>query len=291
MSLSGKAGAVPDALLGRIIEEISPLNNLYREAVRAGRPPFEAVGYMWDIGEALRAAGVEEPYPVAERIQRESYITRDLITFSWRVRGYFPDRRTIKRRFGRVTRLTAFRLVFPLLEGDRYRVTRADERALVRLVNSGASLEEVRRETARMKQGRLPSAPARAGRPAGTDSFAALFEPRLAELESLLEGEAGRKAFAFLKPFSPGVLLAWNRLCLAFADDSFAPPEELPPLDGIPAGWAGLIEEMHSLASRGGTPLGRARRAVDRMDFVTMGKYVGILRDREKLLGYLERGR
>jgi hypothetical protein len=281
--------SVPDALVDRLIEEISPLNNLYREAVREGRQPFESIGYMWDIGEVLRSAGVEEPYPVAERIQRESYITRDLLTFSWRVRGYFTDRRSIKRRFGQISYLTAFRWAFPLLEGGRYRLSKAGERELVRLVNSDANLAEIKREVSRMKQGRLPATSSRESSPGGAGSFAAIYAQRLADLEMLMRQGSRQKLLRFLEPFTPEALLSWNKLCLAFADDSFAPPQSLPPLDGIPWEWADLIESMYVLASRGREARNRARRLVDRMDFVTMGNCVGILRDREKLEKHLER--
>lgn len=278
-----KADPVPDALVERLIDEITPLNNLYRQAVRERRPPYEGLGYNWDIGEALKQAGVDEPYPVAARIQEISYITSNLVTFSWRVRRYFPDRRTIKRRFGKAVRLSAFRWALPLMEGESYYLSRAQERELVRLINSDLPYSEMKHEIESFKQKKLPAKPSRDRKTHAPESFAVIFEQRLAELEAIMCSGSRSDIIRFRETFDPPVLLYWNKLCLAFTDEAFAPPGQSLPLQGLNLEWAELIDGMYEIVSEGRAARNRARRLIDRMDFVTMGNHVGILRDPGKL--------
>jgi hypothetical protein len=278
-----KTNTVPDALVERLVDEITPLNNLYRQAVRKHRPPYEVLGFNWDIGEALKQAGVDEPYPIAVRIQEVSYITRDLVTFSWRVRRYFTDRRTIKRRFGKVVRLSAFRWSLPLLEGGNYYLSRAKERELVRLVNSDLSYAEMKHEIDSFKQKKLPTKPSHDRKPHNPDSFAVIFERRLSELEAIMRSGSRSEILRFREIFDSPVLLYWNKLCLAFADEAFAPPGQSLSLQGLDLEWAELINGMYEIVSEGRVVRNRARRGINRMDFLTMGNYIGILRDPEKL--------
>lgn len=279
---------VPQELIRRLIEEIAPLNNIYRQAVREGKPFHVSMGYLWDIGDILMRAGVDRITPVASAIHARSYITSQLVAYSFRIRRYFTRRGTIKRRFGKVDSHDAFREAFPLLENERYRLSRAKEREVVRLLNSGKGRREIRREIARIKQERVPDRKKRDLRPHELDSFARLFDERFSELRALMERGSRRSIARFGARLGEEGLLFCNRLCLALADESFAPPRETPLLDDVDPRWSEFMRGMYEVASGDRASRNRARRRIDPMRFVTMGNYMDILRDAGKIEEHIE---
>ena len=276
------AQPIPDELIQRLIEEIAPLNNLYRQAVRERQPFHISFGYLWDIGDILQGAGVSKITPVASAIHERSYITRQLVVYSFRIRRYFTSRSTIKRRFGGVTSNAAFRSAFPLLENKRYRLSQSKERELVRLLNSGKGSKETMREIDMIKKARVPGRKRRDMRSHELDSFAQMFDEHFSELQELMERGSRQDITRFSRQLGAEVLLFCNRLCLSMADESFAPPEEIPPLDDIDSSWSGFVRGMYLVASGDRAVRNRARRRINPMYFITMGNYMDILRMKEK---------
>ncbi len=286
MTLTGPAA---EELVRRLIEEIAPLNNLYRQAVKEHQPCHISLGYLWDIGDILKEAGVEQITPLASAIHARSYITAQIVMYSFRMRRYFSQRGTIKRRFGKVASYAAFRDAFPLLENERYRLTRARERELVRLLNSGKGSAEIRREIAAIKKARVPDRKRRDMRPHELDSFVQMFDERYNELRGVMAKGSTRSISLFGRRLGAEVLLFCNRLCLSLADESFAPPEEMPPLDDIDPRWSAFIKGMYEVTSGDRVARNRARRRIKPMHFVTMGSYMDILRDERKIKEYSEK--
>lgn len=284
------AQPIPEELIQRLIEEIAPLNNLYRQAVRERQPFHVSFGYLWDIGDVLQEAGVSKITPIASAIHERSYITRQLVVYSYRIRRYFPSRATIKRRFGKVTSLAAFRDAFPLLENKHYRLSRAKERELIRLLNSGKESMEIRREIALIKKARVPGRKKRDMHLRELDSFVEMFDEHFNELQRLMERGSRQDMTQFSRQLGTEVLLFCNRLCLSLADESFAPPQEIPPLDDIDLSWSGFILGMYLAASGDRAVRNRARRRINPMHFVTMGNYMDILRDERKMKEHIEKG-
>lgn len=266
-----------------LIDELAPHNNLYRQAARERRPVHEALSHLWDMGEVLRAAGVESITAVASAIQERSYITYDLVSLAFRVRRYFPDRRTIRRRFGKVTSYGAFREAFPLLENERYRLPRARERELVRLLNSGRRGSELRPLIKAMKRDASPRRPRGVESRAEAEEFVALFHALLEEVEALLREGSRAEILRYARGLGPEALLHLNRQFLSLADESFAPPRQAPPLDDLDPRWRALIDGLSDISSQGKPARNRIRRAINPMLFVAMGNHMDTLRDEEKV--------
>lgn len=283
------AEPIPEELTRRLIDEIAPLNNLYRQAVKERRPCHVSLGYLWDIGDILLGAGVDQITPLASAIHARSYITAQIVMYSFRIRRYFPQRGTIKRRFSKLTSYAAFRDAFPLLENERYRLTRAKERELVRLLNSEKESREIRQEIAAMKKARVPERKKRDMRLHELDSFAEMFDERYSELQGVMNKGSRRSITLFGRQLGTEVLLFCNRLCLSLADESFSPPEEMPPLDGIDPRWSVFIKSMYDVVSGDKVARNRARRRIKPMHFVTMGNHMDILRDERKIREYVEK--
>lgn len=281
------SGAFSEERIRDLIDELAPHNNLYRQSVRERRPVHEALGHLWDMGEVLREGGVENISAVAAAIHERSYITYDLVSLAFRVRRYFPDRRTIKRRFGKVTSYGAFREAFPLLENERYRLPRARERELVRLLNSGRRGCELRPLIKAMKREPSP-ARARGGESrAEAEAFADLFQALFEEVEALLREGSRKEIIRYASRLGPEVLLHLNRQFLSLADESFAPPRHAPPLDDVDPRWRALVDSLLAVNAGGKAFRNRIRRAVNPMLFVAMGNHVDTLRDEDKIDDHL----
>lgn len=280
-----------EKFLSKLIEEITPLNNLYRLAVKNREPAHLAIGYLWDIGDILVKNGVQRIHPLAREIQERSYITANLLSYAFRVRRYFDDRKTIRRRFGKVPYYSIFREAFPLLENRRYRLTKKEERELLRLMNSGMQPKELRRRIAVLKQGKNPGKKRCERIFEELQSFADLFRNSLREMERLMENGSRRELYRFRESFTPEFLLFWNRLAIALADETFSLPPPPVPLNGAEEEWAGLVQAMHDIAWRGRPTRNRARRLIGSMEFLKMAGYVDVLRDGKKLDEYIKKRR
>ena len=275
--------------LEELIKEIAPLNNRYRMAVRNREPAHVVLGYLWDIGDVLLGYGVERLHPLAREIQEQSYITASLLSYAYRIRRYFKDRRTIKRNFGKVSNFSLFREAFPLLENPRYNLSRREKSELVRLLNSGADTGEISVRLAALKQRKRPRKNARSRHPEELGPFVPMFLERMRDLEEQMEKIPRKQLHAFRDSFPPDFLLYWNRLVMSLADENLTPPKEPPPLANVEESWASLVEAMYQIASGGKSARNRACRLLSPMEFLRMADYVDILRDEGKLERHIKR--
>lgn len=272
----------------RLIEDLAPLNNGYRMAVRNREPAYVAIGYLWDIGDVLVRYGIEKVHPVARKIQERSYITASLLSYAYRVRRYFGDRRTIKRRFGGVPNFSVFREAFPLLENPRYNLSRREKSELVRLLNSGAEVEEITTRLTELKRAKRPRRDTRTRPLEELQPFVSLFRESLREMEALMESAPRKQLHAFRESFTPDFLLLWDRLAMCFADEAFAPPRAPITGEGNQERWVELVQAMHEVAHQGKSARNRVRKLVRPMEFLRMAEFVDILRDKDKMEIYVK---
>lgn len=214
--------------LERLIEDLAPLNNKYRMAVRNHEPVHKAIGYLWDIGEVLLRNGVDKVHPIAQQIQERSYITANLLSYAYRVSRNFKDRRSIRRNFGKVPNFSLFREAFPLLENPRYRLNQKEKREIVRLLNSGAVGKEITARLVELKREKLPVRNARSEGGLEIRPFAEMFKERLRVIEAIMEKASLKRLHAFRAALGPEFLLFLNRLALCLAEESF-PPKRVAP--------------------------------------------------------------
>jgi hypothetical protein len=270
--------------LQRLIEDLAPLNNRYRLAVRNREPAYVAINYLWDIGDVLVRNGVGKVHPVARKVQECSYITASLLSYAFRVRRYFRDRRTI----GKVPNFSVFRDAFPLLENPRYNLSRREKSELVRLLNSGAGVEEISTRLTELKRAKRPRRDTRTRPFEELQPFASLFRERLRDMEALMESAPRKQLHAFRESFTPDFLLLWARLAMCFADEAFAPPSAPITGEGNQERWVELVQAMHDVACRGKHTRNRVRKLVKPMEFLRMAEFVDILRDKDKLEKYVK---
>lgn len=117
--------------IGDIIERISEINNKVRD-----RDGYEKISYLWDMGDILFKSGIKNIHPVAWEVQKKSYITRDLLSYAFRIRRKWDKKEYIKELFHSNKKYTLFREAFPLLENKKYAVSLEEQKHIIAIINS-----------------------------------------------------------------------------------------------------------------------------------------------------------
>jgi len=147
--------------IAHLIEEITPLNNRYREGIDTNLPGKEILKIMWDVGEILFVNGIKNVHPVAWKIYgkekgiRRSYITRDFLSYCFRIRKFFNTKAEIDEKFPGLQRYSLFREAFPLLENPKYSLDTRERDALLRLINSKQPFQSIKKKIIKIKRERL----------------------------------------------------------------------------------------------------------------------------------------
>lgn len=137
--------------LKELIVEISPLYNSYKKMSRniSGN---EALLIMWDIGDILKKVIDTSKIPphnlyrkiygkaegVSDIVQK-SYITREFLGRSYRIRNIFVDKREIKNMLPNLNSFISFREAMPFFDNKKYMFKGEKKDNLIKLLNSDSS--------------------------------------------------------------------------------------------------------------------------------------------------------
>lgn len=140
--------------LYNIINSITPLNNKYRDLVKTNNSGNQILCIMWQVGDILDkfiAIHQIKPhflywniYGKAEGL-RNSYITRDFLSYCLRIRRYFNSCELILKEYPNLKKYSLFREAFPLLENPKYRLVSEDIEKIKHLLNSDLSAAEIKK--------------------------------------------------------------------------------------------------------------------------------------------------
>jgi len=143
-----------------LIEKITPFYNNYRDFVSEGKNGTEVLELMWDVGEILKIYldnNKIKPHNLYWQIYgkaqgiKNSYITRDFLSYCLRIYKYFPDRDQIKILFPNLKRYSLFREAFPLLENPKYKLPKEEAAVLLKLLNSDLPPQEIKKQIVTIK--------------------------------------------------------------------------------------------------------------------------------------------
>jgi len=131
-----------------LIEKIIPLYNLYRSQSNQ-IIGVEALKIMWDIGDLLKGYLDENdiaPHALYRQIYgkgegtknvvQKSYITREFLSRSYRIRNIFKDKKDIETKLPNLKRFTTFREAMPFFDNDKYQLKGKEMESLLRILNS-----------------------------------------------------------------------------------------------------------------------------------------------------------
>jgi hypothetical protein len=133
--------------LGKLIEQLGPLNNRWRDS----EPP-EKVLALWDMGETILATVPRPSDPLLWDIQKRSYLTRSLLRYALIVRRGWKRRRELAELVSGLRSYTVFREALPFLKGDREGIDEGTYHKVVTLLgdaNTTASVHYLKKLKAR----------------------------------------------------------------------------------------------------------------------------------------------
>jgi hypothetical protein len=278
-------GPVADVEIDALIQQLAPLNNAYRAAVKSGRASgHEVLEIMWDAGEVLRRAGVRKPDPIAWAIYgrpgepRHSYITRDFTCSCFRVRKYFHQRSDINGEFPGLKKHNLFKLALPLLDNEKYALKGAKREALIALLNGAEPPSRIKREIVAMKRDSIAPRLAKARSPRDLNVAAGQVIARHAELVEINATKNRRRLRALRKRIGDENLLLLSRLCLALFSEEFTAPVLVDDAE-IPGLWHGFYLALAPVAIGGPAARNRLRRRTGRIVFVEMAEMLSAARN------------
>ena len=134
--------------INQLITNLTPLYNEYRKN-RDTAVPVEQIILMWKIGDVLKKFLAENdiaPHALYRQIygksestsnvSQRSYITREFLGRSYRIRGMFKSQKEIRDTFPNLTSLSHFREAMPFFDNPKYKLVDTDKKELIVVLNS-----------------------------------------------------------------------------------------------------------------------------------------------------------
>lgn len=137
--------------LKQLIDEISPLYNSYKQNSR-NITGTNALQVMWDIGDILKKE--IEKYNIAphslyrkiygkaegqSNITQRSYITREFLGRSYRIRNIFKNKENIIKDLPNLKNFIPFREAMPFFDNNKYLLKGEEKESLLRILNGNES--------------------------------------------------------------------------------------------------------------------------------------------------------
>lgn len=287
--MAGNRRAFDEATLNKtiseLIEEITPLNNAYRGAVRSrGANGAQVLEIMWDVGEVLIGAGVEKVHPVAWEIYgrtretRRSYITRDFISYCFRIRRYFSRRGDIRKNYPGLRRYSLFREAFPLLENRKYALDAAEKKRLLALLNSNDDPGRIKREIQAMKRARIGITNDRRQKLEELEKASREVMARHAELLEINSAMDTRKIRAIRRRVGEDNLSTLSKYCLSLFSEDFPVPDGLGGDTELKGAWSDFYAALNAAVESGLIVRNRMRRLVRPVTFMELAEMLGAAR-------------
>ena len=180
-----------------LIDQITPHNNRYRDLVKSSEGGTEVLVLMWEVGDMIESFIKQfdikphnlywQIYGKAEGL-KTSYITRDFLSYCFRIKKYFPKVEDISDKFSHLQKYSLFREAFPLLENPKFKLFKDEESEIIKVLNSKNSPQKIKKLILEIKARRIGIKNTRKQKlnemKPITDNFVAIYN----ELYSLIKG-------------------------------------------------------------------------------------------------------
>lgn len=204
--------------IGKLIEEIGPLNNQIRDS-----DGYQKISLMWDVGDILFKSGVKKIHPIAWEIQKKSYITRDLLSYCYRIRKKWPKKSELKNLLFGIKSYSVFREALPLIENEKYILKEEDVKEIIRALKEDDPVE-VKKKLGILKRKYINIRNDRRQRLNELQEQANAFNNFHRYLIDLLLRENTKKLEEIKENLGNDVLLQLSQMCMALANDYYKGP-------------------------------------------------------------------
>jgi len=258
-----------DDLITQLIEEITPLNNKYREGIKSNLSGTEIIKIMWDVGEILFKLGIKKIHSIAwkiygkERGIRRSYITRDFLSYCFRIRKFFKSKSEIDEEYPFLQRYSLFREAFPLLENAKYALDRKEREALINLLNSQQPFQTMKKKIVKMKREKIRIYNDRRQRLSEMapmkDNFIEIYK----DLSALIQDNDLSTVKIFREKMGDDLLSQISQLCLSFTQEGLLFPEiDQNQIEKLEVKWKLLCNNLIRLSNSDIETRNRFRRLI-----------------------------
>ena len=206
--------------IGRLIERIGPLNNKIRKT-----NGYRKLSLMWDIGDILFKAGVKRIHPVAWEIQNKSYITRDLLSYCYRIRRKWPDKSQLRRLFGNLKSYPAFREALPLIENEKFILSEKKVSEMIKWLNEDDP-KDAKMKILRLKKEYTNIRNDRSRRLAEVKKEAEVFKEFSHYLIRIIK-EGDEKEITKIRNLGDETLLKLSQICMSISNDNYKGPSAI----------------------------------------------------------------
>ena len=207
--------------IGKLIEEIGPLNNQIRNTDGYGK-----ISLMWDVGDILFKNGVKKIHPIAWEIQKKSYITRDLLSYCYRIRKKWPTKFELEKVLGGIRSYSTFRAALPLIENERYILKEKDVQEIIRALKEDDVIE-VKMKIETLKKKNINIRNDRRQRLNELKTQADAFTNFHKYLLGLLTEENTKNLDKIRESLGDDALLQLSQMCMAIANDNYKGPSHI----------------------------------------------------------------
>lgn len=277
-----------------LIEKITPLNNKYRDFIDNSVRGTDVLEVMWNVGnileDYLKDNNIKphtlywQMYGRAEGL-KNSYITRDFLSYCLRIRRYFGRKEEIRDNLPDLKLYSLFREALPLLENPKYQLPEGDKKKLIKLLNSKLSVSEIKSRIVAIKREKIGINNSRNQKLAEmklfTDSFVLFYN----EVYSLIK-EADLNRIQRLRSKMPkGYINDLSQLISALTqEDLFVPKVEMN--SELPDNWQDFIMKINLLFAGNIDKRNRFRRLVSPKKLMQLSDMVLALADDKKITNY-----
>ncbi|MFA6098992.1 MAG: hypothetical protein WCV50_05650 [Patescibacteria group bacterium] len=139
----------------QLIQQITPLYNNYKRR-KNNISGTAALEIMWDIGDLLKTRIDTDsiaPHTLyrniygksegKDNITQKSYITREFLSRSYRIRKYFSNKDQIQQQLPSLKKFIFFREAMPFFDNKKYKLSGDEGKKLINLLNSNLTDKQI----------------------------------------------------------------------------------------------------------------------------------------------------
>ncbi len=236
MPKQAKPNAIGTVDLGRLIEQLGPLNNQWRDGSQA-----EKALALWEMGEVLLRSVSAPTDKLLWEIQGRSYLTRITLRYALIVRRSWKTRGELERLIQGLRSFTVFREALPFLKDDREGIDEVTYKRVVSFL-SNPNTQAAMAYLKKLKAQKIGRHHQRGASAASIQEHASNFLQALSQLEAtVLADEVSGSAEALVRLSQIAVAIATDESINGWQLDSTALPEQFSS-----------VAEPLRLASQGG---------------------------------------
>lgn len=253
--------------LGRLIEQLGPLNNQWRDGSQA-----EKALALWEMGEVLLNSVSKPTDKLLWELQGRSYLTRITLRYALIVRRGWRTRGELERRIRGLRSFTVFREALPFLKGDREGIDESTYQQVVSLLSSPdtqvaiAYLKKLKAKKIGRRQQRGVSA-------ATAQENARNFLQAISQLEAAALDNVVEPSEALIRLSQIAVAIATEEPITGWPLDSVVVPEQL----------SSIAEPLRLAVQGGRSVLSASRKAVGAERLMQAADLLNSLRSAETM--------